>query len=171
MSEPTTPSREQEEATIRAKRGELLVRLAYDKDKTIFREGDNSTDAYVVQSGRVGVFKNAEGKMLRLAIMEKGAMFGEMAAITGEPRGATMMALEPTVVVRISKAMMRQKIQACDPFVKALLDILITNLTRVNERYVAKNAMVDKLIGELKSGAFGGEKISDAPTPPESSPQ
>ena len=48
-------------------------------------------------------------------------MFGEMAAITGEPRGATMMALEPTVVVRISKAMMRQKIQACDPFVKALI--------------------------------------------------
>lgn len=172
MNDPTTSAREQEEATIRAKRGELLVRLVYDKDKVIFHEGDASTDAYVVQSGRVGAFKNDEsGKRIRLAIMEKGAMFGEMAAITGEPRGATMMALEPTVVVRISKAMMRQKIQACDPFVKALLDILISNLTRVNERYVAKNAMVEKLVTELKSGALGGERISDASTAEESSPQ
>ena len=167
MSDHNTPGNQQDEATIRAKRGELLIRLAYDKDKTIFREGDTSTDAYVVQSGKVGVFKDAEGKMLRLAVMEKGAMFGEMAAITGEPRGATMIALEPTVVVRISKAMMRQKIQACDPFVKALLDILITNLTRVNERFVAKNAMVDKLVTELKAGALGGEKISDGATPGE----
>ncbi len=167
MSDHNTPGNQHDEATIRAKRGELLIRLAYDKDKTIFREGDASTDAYVVQSGKVGVFKDAEGKMLRLAVMEKGAMFGEMAAITGEPRGATMIALEPTVVVRISKAMMRQKIQACDPFVKALLDILITNLTRVNERYVAKNAMVDKLVTELKAGALGGEKISDSATPGE----
>ena len=68
-------------------------------------------------------------------------------------------------MVRISKAMMRQKIQACDPFVKALLDILITNLSRVNERYVAKNAMLDKLVGELKGGAFGGEKIADVASP------
>ena len=62
---------------------------------------------------------------------------------------------------------MRQKIQACDPFVKALLDILITNLTRVNERFVAKNAMVDKLVTELKAGALGGEKIADSATPGE----
>ena len=94
MSDHNTPGNQQDEATIRAKRGELLIRLAYDKDKIIFREGDTSNDAYVVQSGKVGVFKNAEGKMLRLAVMEKGAMFGEMAAITGEPRGATMIALE-----------------------------------------------------------------------------
>jgi CRP-like cAMP-binding protein len=159
---------EDQDATIRAKRGELLSRIVVPADKVIFREGEASTDAYVVQSGKVGVFKNSDGKMVRLAVMEKGAMFGEMAAITGEPRAATMMALEPTVVVRISKAMMRQKIQACDPFVKALLDILITNLTRVNERYVAKNAMVDKLVTELKAGALGGEKISDGATPGES---
>jgi CRP/FNR family cyclic AMP-dependent transcriptional regulator len=157
----STPIAPDNATTIRSKRGELLARMSFEKDKIIFREGQGGTDAYVVESGRVGVFKDADGKMVRLAVMEKGAMFGEMAAITGEPRAATMVALEPTVVVRISKTMIHQKIEACDPFVKALLNILISNLSRVNERYVAKNVVLDKLVAELKSGSFGGEKITD----------
>jgi CRP-like cAMP-binding protein len=152
---------EEQAGTVRARHGELLTRLVYEKNQVIFREGQASTDAYVVESGRVGVYKQAEGKPVRLAVMEKGAMFGEMAAITGEPRAATMIALETTVVVRISKAMMRQKIQACDPFVRALLDILISNLSRVNERFAASNALLDKLVGELKTGSLGGEKIAE----------
>jgi CRP-like cAMP-binding protein len=137
--------------TVRSKTGELLARDVIEKDKVIFREGQDSTDAFVIESGKIGVFKSVEGKMVKLAVLEKGAMFGEMAAITGEKRTATMMAMEQSVVVRISRAMVQQKIGACDPFIKALINILINNLSRVTERYAVQNKMADKLLNDLKA--------------------
>jgi CRP-like cAMP-binding protein len=146
-----TGTAEPESASIRAKPGELLKRVPYEKDKVIFREGHDGTDAFVLESGRIGVFKTTGGKSVRLAVLEKGAMFGEMAAITGERRSATMIALEPSVVVRISKTTIQQKIGACDPFVKALINILINNLSRVNERYATTNTVAEKLLNDLKA--------------------
>ncbi len=78
-------------------------------------------------------------------------MFGEMAAITGERRSATTIALEHSVVVRISKSTIQQKMAACDPFIKALVAILINNLSRVNERYATTNKIAEKLLTDLKS--------------------
>lgn len=142
---------EQEKTAIRAKPGELLARFPFEKDKVIFREGQDGTDAFVLESGRVGVFKTIDGKPVRLAVLEKGAMFGEMAAITGERRSATAIALEHCIVVRISKSTIQQKMNACDPFIKALVAILINNLSRVNERYATTNKIAEKLLGDLKA--------------------
>lgn len=138
-------------AQIRGKSGEILIRDVYEKDKPIFREGQDSNDAFVIESGKIGVFKDVDGRQVKLAVLEKGAMFGEMAAVTGEKRTATMIALEQSVVVRISRAMVQQKIAACDPFIKALIHILINNLSRVNERYAVQNKMADKLLHDLKA--------------------
>jgi len=139
--------------TMRGKAGEVLIRDIYEKDKVIFREGQDSSDAFIIESGKVAVYKLAEGKQVRLATLEKGAMFGEMAAITGEKRTATMIALEQSVIVRITRTHVQQKIAACDPFIKALIHILINNLSRVNERYAVQNKMADKLINDLKASA------------------
>jgi CRP-like cAMP-binding protein len=141
------------DTSFRSRHGELLVRDVYEKDKVIFREGQESTDTYVIESGRIGVFKTAEGKQVRLAVLEKGAMFGEMAAVTGDKRAATAMALEQSVLVKISRTMVQQKIGACDPFIKALIHILINNLNRVNERYAVQNKVADKLLADLKASA------------------
>jgi CRP-like cAMP-binding protein len=140
-------------AKVRGKQGEILIRDVYEKDKVVFREGQDGNDAFVVESGRIGVFKTIEGKVVRLAVFEKGAMFGEMSAVTGEKRSATTMALEQTVLVRISKQSIQEKIASCDPFVKALIHILINNLARVNERYVTQTKTADALIQNLKASA------------------
>src|SRR5580704_14100033 len=94
---------EPEKTSFRAKSGELLSRIPVEKDKVIFREGHDGSDAFVVESGRIGVFKTTDGKPVRLAVLEKGAVFGEMAAITGERRTATTIALEASVLVKISR--------------------------------------------------------------------
>lgn len=161
---------EEKETNIRAKPGELLKRTPYEKDKVIFREGHDGTDAYVLESGRVGVFKTIEGKSVRLTVIEKGAMLGEMAAITGERRTATTIALEPCVIVRISKTTIQQKIAACDPFVRALINILINNLTRVTDRYATTNVVAEKLLVELKAMQIGKEEPAPAAAGPAATP-
>ena len=155
-------TQEQEKTAIRAKPGELLSRFPYEKDKVIFREGHDGTDAFVLESGKVGVFKNIDGKAVRLAVLEKGAMFGEMAAITGERRSATTIALEHSVVVRISKSTIQQKMSACDPFIKALVAILINNLSRVNERYATTNKVAEKLLTDLKAANEKEKQAAEA---------
>ena len=161
-----TGSSHEPETNFRAKPGELLVRVPYEKDKVIFREGHDGTDAYVLESGRIGVFKTTDGKAVRLVVLEKGAMFGEMAAVTGERRTATTIALEPCVVVRISKSTIMQKINSCDPFVKALINILINNLSRVTERYATTNNVAEKLLNDLKAAQTEKEpEATPAPAP------
>jgi CRP/FNR family transcriptional regulator, cyclic AMP receptor protein len=161
------PLQQEEESTsLRAKRGEILARILFEKDKVIFREGQDGTDTFVVESGKIGVFKTVEGKPVRLAVLEKGAMFGEMAAITGERRTATTIALEPTVVCRISRTTMQQKIGGCDPFVRALLAILINNLSRVNERYATTAKAAEKMLADLKASTQSAKEPSPATAAP-----
>lgn len=154
---------ESKSANVRAKRGEVLARVSYETEKIIFREGQDSTNAFVLESGRVGVFKTVDGKTMRLAVLEPGAMFGEMAAITGEPRAATTMALEPCVVVRIPKSTMQSKMAACDPFIRALLNILIDNLRRANERYVTTAKTAERLLLDLKKADSSSETTEEEP--------
>lgn len=157
---------EEETTSLRAKRGELLARILYEKDKVIFREGQDGDDTFVVESGKIGVYKTVEGKPVRLAVLEKGAMFGEMAAITGDRRTATTIALEQSVICRISRSTMRQKIGACDPFIRALLAILINNLSRVNERYATTAKVAEKMLSDLKASALAAKETSHAPAAP-----
>lgn len=158
-----TPLQQEEEGTsLRAKRGEILARILFEKDKAIFREGQDSTDTFVVESGKIGVYKTVEGKQVRLAVLEKGAMFGEMAAITGERRTATTIAIEPSVVCRISRSTMQQKINSCDPFIRALLAILVNNLSRVNERYATTANAAEKMLADLKASTKADKEASQA---------
>jgi len=147
------PPPEREKSTIRTSRGDVLSRNIIGKEKVIFHEGHDGTDVFIVESGRVGVFKNINGKQVQLAALEKGAVFGEMAAITGGRRSATTLAIEPSIIVRIPKSMIQSKLNSCDPFIRAIMQILIHNLNGVNELYVVEKTVVDKLIRELKSSA------------------
>ena len=62
---------------------------------TIIRQGDPGEEFFLVASGRVSVTMRAPGEGERdVAVLGKGQFFGERALITGEPRNATVRALE-----------------------------------------------------------------------------
>jgi CRP/FNR family cyclic AMP-dependent transcriptional regulator len=59
----------------------------------IFREGDEGSTMYIIQSGMVRITKKIGGKDHVLAVMEKGNFFGEMAMINRKRRTATVSAM------------------------------------------------------------------------------
>lgn len=78
---------------------ELLLKITerhlYDPDEIVVREGEKSRDIFVVKSGRVEVAKMDTGaKERRLAVLEPGAVFGEISYVLGSPRSATVRAIE-----------------------------------------------------------------------------
>jgi putative YpdA family bacillithiol system oxidoreductase len=70
----------------------------------IFREGDYGETFFVVLSGAVHVVgTTAEGLKLFYRTQEPYDFFGEMAALTGFPRSATVTATTDTIVLEIDK--------------------------------------------------------------------
>ena len=71
---------------------------------TIFREGDVSArEMYVVLEGEMEVSKHSRrGRDMRIAILGPNDWFGEMSIIDMQPRSATVRALAPSRLIRLS---------------------------------------------------------------------
>jgi CRP-like cAMP-binding protein len=82
----------------------------------LFRAGDPGDALYIVARGKVEVLADSaqgskdSGKLL--AVLGQGHAFGEMALLSGQPRTATIRAIEETDLLAISKADFEQLIAA-----------------------------------------------------------
>ena len=76
----------------------------YTTGETIVREGDPGSSMFLIQAGRCGVTGRGDlDNSQRLALLEPGMAFGEIALLTGEPRMATVRAMVETTLVEIRK--------------------------------------------------------------------
>lgn len=64
----------------------------------ILREGEEGDVAYMIERGRVEIFRDGEGT---LATLQAGQMFGEIAPMDGTPRNASARALGEVVLREI----------------------------------------------------------------------
>ncbi|TDD67341.1 Crp/Fnr family transcriptional regulator [Actinomadura rubrisoli] len=75
----------------------------FDRGETLFTEGEQSSWVAVLLKGRVKAFSYREhGGEALLAVRGPGALLGEVAAIDGLPRSATVAALEPAQLLAVT---------------------------------------------------------------------
>ncbi len=104
-------------------------------DQVIFREGKPGNAAYVVQEGKVEVFKTLNGdEEVILGTIEAGGLFGELALVDNKPRMASARATERTVLIAINRQTFEKKMAGSDRFIKAILRILLGNYRTVVRR-------------------------------------
>jgi CRP/FNR family transcriptional regulator, cyclic AMP receptor protein len=58
----------------------------------ICNEGDTDDTLYVILEGKVEIRRQHQGKSVEIATLERQAIFGERAVLTGRPRSATISA-------------------------------------------------------------------------------
>jgi len=75
-----------------------MKRLYFESGKTIIREGENSTDAFFIESGEVRILKGEK----EIGTLKENAIFGEHGCIGHKPRTATVVALTP-LILRVLK--------------------------------------------------------------------
>ncbi len=69
----------------------------------VVEEGDASREMFVVIGGELEVVKQGpRGGELRVALFGPGDWFGEMSILDVQPRSATVRAVAPTILVRIT---------------------------------------------------------------------
>ena len=92
LDEPSRRSLEQRARWVRHKQGETIID----------RESE-SRDVYFVVDGRARVVNfSLSGREISFDDIENGGVFGELAALDGQPRSATIVALTDTLVASIS---------------------------------------------------------------------
>ena len=70
----------------------------------IVSQGEAPEFFYVIQSGRVRVFRETADRIqTNLTELGAGAYFGEVALVTGQPRSASVEALEDATLIKVSK--------------------------------------------------------------------
>jgi small-conductance mechanosensitive channel/CRP-like cAMP-binding protein len=77
-----------------------LVARRFGKNERIIEEGEEGHTFYLVVSGEVSV---RTGKGQEVTRLKRGSYFGEMSLLTGEPRAATVVALEDSVLLELGR--------------------------------------------------------------------
>ncbi len=83
---------------------EVVAERTYEAGELIVRQGDTGTELFVVSCGEVAVLVEREGEAPhQLARLGPGRVFGEVAAMTGERRMATIEALRNTSLLVVGQ--------------------------------------------------------------------
>ena len=73
--------------------------MKYVAGEVIFRIGDESDIAYLIEMGKVEIYHdNDDGTRASLATLNAGHMFGEMGVLDNAPRSASARALTEVVL-------------------------------------------------------------------------
>jgi hypothetical protein len=83
-----------------------LKLLSFSRGDAILREGQEGGSLYMLTSGRVRAFRKdaASGKQVKIADLKEGAFFGEISILTGEPRTASIVALNSCELLELDRA-------------------------------------------------------------------
>lgn len=100
----------------------------------LMKDGDIGDEAYLIQKGRVEVFKDIEGQKVVYSTLLPGEIVGEMALITEEKRSANVMAMEDTTVAVLTRHIMEQNLKKLPPFMEHIISSLTDRLRIANER-------------------------------------
>jgi CRP/FNR family transcriptional regulator, cyclic AMP receptor protein len=119
---------------------QVAVPRRWDRGEIVFREGDPGDTCYVLRSGAVVLTReHQDGRMVALAELRAGALFGELAMFRGETRSATAEAAEPTSAVALLAGDMQRLIRRHPNLALKLLAGLAERVSRANERLLQQS--------------------------------
>jgi membrane protein len=99
----------------------------------LFSVGEGGREVYIVKSGGIGIYIPSSGGELRIATLEAGEIFGEMALMRGEARSATARAERESLVL-IIPAEVFEIYMRTDDAPRRLAEVLSERLRKANER-------------------------------------
>jgi CRP-like cAMP-binding protein len=132
------------------------------KGDHIFSEGDLGHEMFIIQTGKVRIFKNIDGFDQTLTILEKGDFFGEMSVLEGMPRSASAEVEEDCELIKINGANFVAMI-------RSNVEIAIRIMRKLSLRLREANVQIEKLMHastELLNNAEAKAKETKEPSEP-----
>jgi CRP/FNR family transcriptional regulator, cyclic AMP receptor protein len=145
---------------------------SYGRQEMILVHDEPNRDVFFVLDGRVRATAYSEGgKAVAYRNIGPGDIFGEMAAIDGMPRSASVVALDPVRAASLSEAAFRQLVSSRPGLAWALLTHFSLQVRRLTERVyefstlVVRKRLVRELLRMASANAQAAGEASIAPVP------
>ncbi|MDH5510624.1 MAG: cyclic nucleotide-binding domain-containing protein [Nitrospinota bacterium] len=150
---------DENQADLAAALGDCEV-SEYQPEEMICREGEYDENCHVILSGmvRVGLPRGSGGRGSRI-ILSDGEVFGEIAAMSGAPRTADIIAMKPSIILNISRSSM---FSLLDKFgsIKKKMDALYreralrSQLMKIPMFSGVSESFVDGLVDRVQMGSY-----------------
>jgi CRP-like cAMP-binding protein len=107
---------------------------SFEAGSVIFREGDLGTEMFIIHEGKVEIVRFSGEGPKRLALLEKGDFFGEMAILDEMPRTATATAVGETRLVEINRSTFDQMLRDNPEIAIRIMRKLSQRMRQTDER-------------------------------------
>jgi len=139
---------------------ELFKRFGkvFPKGTILFREGDAGEEMYIIETGRVKIFKRIDGIEKVLAILGKSEFFGEMSLLNKKPRSANAEVLEDARILVINNNTFESMVRANPEIAIRIMRMLAKRLEDANVQIanlMIKNSYQRTLVTLLKLSEDG----------------
>ena len=121
--------------SIKANRTLLFVK--FPADTVIFSERSQSTDVYLIRSGRVEIRKQIEAETVLIKALGPQEIFGEMALIHHKPRSASAVAVMDTECYVLNHMAFDDKLKTIDPFLRGVFRVLANTVRELTTELAA----------------------------------
>jgi CRP-like cAMP-binding protein len=142
------------------------------RDEQIIDRETNSTDIYFVASGSVRIVDySLTGREITFDDIVAGGHFGELAALDGAPRSASVVATMSTLTASLDAAAFREVLASHPPIALALLQRLARIIRQSTGRIMdlsslgANNRIYSELLREARAGGMTGNRAVIRPIP------
>ena len=109
--------------------------------ETLFRAGETTDAGYVIQEGSLTLIADDRSDPARFG---PGTLIGELALVTETVCGATAIAAEPTVVIRISRSLFRKVLEGFPDAARVVRDHFSERAGAVTDELYRMRAMLEK---------------------------
>jgi len=104
------------------------------RNEVLFEQGDASSALYVVQDGRIAIaMESGDGRESVLAVLEEGALFGELPLFDDEPRSADARALTDSTVIELDYEPVRSVLGDRPELLWMIVRLLVQRLRTTDE--------------------------------------
>ena len=102
--------------------------------EVIFREGEEGSEMYIIQIGKVRIVKRSRDEEKTLGVLTDGDFFGEMAVIDKGPRSATAVADTECQIIVFNDKVFESQIQVNPTIAKKIMKRMSARLREANDR-------------------------------------
>jgi CRP/FNR family cyclic AMP-dependent transcriptional regulator len=120
-----------------------ILRRHAPRGTAVLREGERVDSLYIVVGGRFKVMMGeADGKEVILSFIGPGEIFGEMGLIDDGPRSASVVAIEPSDLLVVTRGAFRRCMAESYDTAMGVMRVLVRRL-RAADRKIGSLAMLD----------------------------
>lgn len=103
------------------------------KGDVIIRQNDDSGSIYYLYAGQVGLYRENQGKEIRMGGLRPGEIFGEMAYLLGERRTATVIAEDECFLFILSPEILEAMMGYSAKLSRRIIESLCQRIAKMNK--------------------------------------